>query len=434
MDPYQILNLDPNTSLEEVNRAYFYIAKMYHPNKGGNEAEFLKFQRAYKQIVQQHRAASANELVAPKDFMQLRDQQPVDVQHLYNPNDFNVQDRFNQEMFNRKFQEREQREHDSYTYNIDQLNDTCSRIERKADDYKREYAQVTAEVESMVPFANGKFNNATFNQAFMHLKERSKREDVVDTPNPTASREIMACVNLEKPGTIGTGDEVIGNYTGVEQAYGNSHNNPNKYDRKFLAQFQGRPDITKISALSASELHKRVSDRNNMKLEYNREKLVTDLNVPLQDVQGIDSKKATMQLQQQRELLNAHREQARAHAEAQARAQVAGSSRNDHSADMFQRMVAPVTNNFMNPLGLDRPIATTEPGRNRETSGYIAQPAAILLQGTPPPIQRKRRSKPAMPSDEQSRKRHEDELKQMRRDLRHQQRIIKQLSKRLGDT
>lgn len=44
-----------------------------------------------------------------------------------------------------------------------------------------------------------------------------------------------------------------------------------------------------------------------------------------------------------------------------------------------------------NVLGPERPIASSVKGSNRETAGYIAQPAAILLnhaQGTPPPIQK----------------------------------------------
>ena len=44
-DPYQVLNLDPKSSIDEVNKAYFYIAKIYHPNKGGSESEFLRFQK-----------------------------------------------------------------------------------------------------------------------------------------------------------------------------------------------------------------------------------------------------------------------------------------------------------------------------------------------------------------------------------------------------
>jgi len=176
MDPYKVLSLDPNSTIEEVNRAYFYIAKIYHPNKGGNEEEFLRFQQAYKQIIEAH--TNGQKLaVVPKDFNQLRNQEQIDIQHQFQPNDFrgSAQERFSQELFNRRFQDQRtgtSENDNSYTYDIDGLDIS----DRKADEYKRQYAQVTAEVESVTPFGNGRFNNATFNQAFVHLKEREKAE------------------------------------------------------------------------------------------------------------------------------------------------------------------------------------------------------------------------------------------------------------------
>jgi len=436
MDPYKVLSLDPNSTIEEVNRAYFYIAKIYHPNKGGNEEEFLRFQQAYKQIIEAH--TNGQKLaVVPKDFNQLRNQEQIDIQHQFQPNDFrgSAQERFSQELFNRRFQDQRtgtSENDNSYTYDIDGLDIS----DRKADEYKRQYAQVTAEVESVTPFGNGRFNNATFNQAFVHLKEREKAERIkrgeveeVTVPNPTASREIMACTNIENPRDPGTGD-----FTGFQQAY-SSHQNPNEYDPKFLAQFQGQTDITKVDTLSPGEMRKRVNDRQNVKLQYNKEKLVTDLTVQLKEVEGLESNKASMQMQRQRAMLQ---EQARVEAEAQARAQIAGSS-SDTGMNMFARMTAlrePI-HAPMSMIGPDRPVASNLRGTNRETAGYIAQPAAILLQqptqyrGRPPPIQKKRQHVQGHAKPNQSNL--ENELRQMRRDLRRQQKVIKQLSRRLGD-
>lgn len=453
-DPYEILNLSPNSSIEDVNRAYFYIAKIYHPNKGGNEEEFMRFQKAYKQIVEAHAHAQGlgTSIQAPKDFINLRAGSQasiaatVAVEHQFRPDDFsmpvpvhtgsnvNVQDRFSQELFNRRFQEQRQglgtgsssTDEGAYTYNIDEMD--MVNANRKTDDYKREYAQVTAEAEKIVPFGNGRFNNATFNHAFVHLKEKNKRErgelDEVGIPNPTTSREIMTCTNLEDPRNPGTGD-----YTGFSQAYSLNHHNPNDYDRKFLSQFQGKPDITKISSLNNGEIRKLVSNRKHMQLEYNKEKLVTDLSVPLKEVEGLESKKAAMQLQRQREMLLE---------QAQSKARIADSE----AGDMFARMSAlraPVHMAPPNVLGPERPIASSAKGFNRGTAGYISQPAAILLnpsllRGTPPPIQKKRKSRQVqVQSQSQDQSNVEKELRQMKRHLRNQDKIIKQLSRRLGD-
>lgn len=440
-DPYQILNLDPNSSIEEVNRAYFYIAKMYHPNKGGNKEEFLRFQRAYKQIVDAHAEVSA-----PKDFNDLHGQskQPLEgIDYRYSLDDFQKSGRlgqdpkFNGQLFNQKFQSQQgQNQHDpnqAYTYNIDQID-----IDRNEDAYKREHAQVTAEAENITPFGNGQFNNATFNHVFVHMKERNKgHENTPEVPEPTVSGQINDCITLDTRGQGQAPD--TGNYTGYNEAY-KAHSNPTDYNRRFLSKFQGKPDITKVTALSSGELQRRVGDWHNTKLDYNKEKLITDRTTQLRDVRGITSKKAKEQMVSQRAMLGEH---ARLQAEMQARAQMAGSKRQDHemskSTDMFQRMSqlrAPVHVPTQNMLGPDRPMSSTTGTSNRETSGVIQQPAAILLQneshGKPPPLHKKRhkhRTKNRTGAGNEGGSNLEKELKQVKRHLKEQQKLIRELTR-----
>ena len=392
MNPYEVLNLDPNSSIEEVNRAYYYIAKIYHPNKGGNEQEFLRFQRAYKQIIEARGNGDFGN-VAPKDFTQLRDQSNIEVDHRYQPRDFAHPsgNGFNRKLFNQRFQNAA----DSYTYNIDEIDDPDQCRDQEA--YKREYARVTAEAEGMVPFGNGRFNNTTFNQAFVHLKEQSMKQQNSGIPDPMQSREIMACTNLNDPKNPGTGE-----YTGFDQAY-DTHKNPDRYDRTFLSQFQGQPDITKISALSNTEMRRRIANRQTMKLDYNRERLVTDLNVQLQEVDGIESKKAAEQLEKQR----------RALAQTQAAAQV--HSLPKRGVDMFDRMSA-----------LRAPaVQLQQPFQYHEQEMRHYQPIdPVLFPGTPPPLQKKKKSSR---SAEQS---IEDELREMRKHLKQQKKLIRQLQQK----
>lgn len=424
MDPYEILNLSPDASIDEVNRAYFYIAKIYHPNKGGNEEEFLRFQKAYKQIIEAH-SQGQRPSVVPKDFEQLRGQGPVSVDHQYNPADFvgSTSGRFSHELFNQKFRENNSQSSGQYTYNIDEL--STPSVDRRADDYKREHAKITAQAESIVPFGNGRFNNATFNQAFVHLKEMSKRErgevEEAGIPNPTTSREIMQCTNLEDPRNPGTGD-----YTGFNQAY-NDHQNPDRYDQGFLSQFQGKADITKIGALCSEELRNRVANRQNISLDYNKERLVTDLSVPI----GAESASAPSRYIEGLE----------------------GRDGREDREDMCSRMAAlraPLHVPMSRSLGPERPVASSAKSANRETAGYVAQPAAILTaHGRPPPIQKKRKKPQHQPQQHQYQHHHqhqqhqqhqqsqstvEEEIRQMKRHLKQQNKIIKQLSRRLGDT
>ena len=266
----------------------------------------------------------------------------------------------------------------------------------------------------MVPFGNGSFNNATFNQAFVHLKNmKGENGPSPSVPDPMQSREIMACTNLEDPRNPGTG-----NYTGFQQAY-DAHQNPERYDRSFLSQFQGQPDITKTTALDDAEIRRRIATRQTMKLDYNRERLVTDLNVPLKEVDGIDSKKAAKQLEQQRMML----------AQLQPK----------RGVDMFDRMsslrapAVQLQSQHYQPMQHQQvphqhqqvPHQHQMPHQHQHQHQMpqLRQSTNYLPTGTPPPLQKKSKSKKT-PSAAQS---IEDELREMRKHLKQQNKLIKQL-------
>jgi DnaJ family protein A protein 2 len=47
MDPYKVLSVAREADPKDVKKAYFDLAKRHHPDKGGNEEEFKKIQKAY---------------------------------------------------------------------------------------------------------------------------------------------------------------------------------------------------------------------------------------------------------------------------------------------------------------------------------------------------------------------------------------------------
>jgi DnaJ-class molecular chaperone len=47
MDPYKVLGIEKSADARDVKKAYFDLAKRHHPDKGGNEEEFKKIQKAY---------------------------------------------------------------------------------------------------------------------------------------------------------------------------------------------------------------------------------------------------------------------------------------------------------------------------------------------------------------------------------------------------
>lgn len=47
MDLYKVLGIDRGANEREIKKAYFELAKKHHPDKGGEEEEFKKIQKAY---------------------------------------------------------------------------------------------------------------------------------------------------------------------------------------------------------------------------------------------------------------------------------------------------------------------------------------------------------------------------------------------------
>ena len=51
MNPYEILDLPTNASVEEIRQKYKSLAQMYHPDKGGDEETFKQLKLAYEILI-----------------------------------------------------------------------------------------------------------------------------------------------------------------------------------------------------------------------------------------------------------------------------------------------------------------------------------------------------------------------------------------------
>lgn len=258
-DPYAVLQLDRATAtLEDVKRAYFYIAKLYSPDQGGNPQQFERFQQAYQSIMAQRQQQQA--------------QQP-----------FMEQGRFSQDLFNDRFRQRTKpAEEDGYVYNIDDSNYR----ERTKQQFEREHAKITQQAESVTPmFRPGQFNPNAFHRMFTHLKSKHQVDEPAGPPQPVPGTQIMAYSNVDnlREGTNVGGSLVHSDY---ERAFGQNHANPTEISSKMVQKMGRMQDITKADPMSESEARKRMAQRNSQPIQYNRDPLNTSVDHFMSDGMG----------------------------------------------------------------------------------------------------------------------------------------------------
>ncbi len=68
LDPYEVLGIQPNCSLEEAKISYKYLALQHHPDKGGDQKLFDIVTKAYETISQRLRAIQPKEKVEHNDL------------------------------------------------------------------------------------------------------------------------------------------------------------------------------------------------------------------------------------------------------------------------------------------------------------------------------------------------------------------------------
>ena len=71
-NPYRILGLNKDASKEEIKEAYKKLAKLHHPDKGGNEEMFKLIKSAYELLINEESRNHFDETgeVLKNDFTQ----------------------------------------------------------------------------------------------------------------------------------------------------------------------------------------------------------------------------------------------------------------------------------------------------------------------------------------------------------------------------
>ncbi len=54
MDPYVALKIGRNCTKSDIKKAFFKLAHIHHPDKGGDEKEFKRINSAYQFLMKNH--------------------------------------------------------------------------------------------------------------------------------------------------------------------------------------------------------------------------------------------------------------------------------------------------------------------------------------------------------------------------------------------
>tara|TARA_Y100001968_G_scaffold283245_1_gene281745 strand:- start:1029 stop:1682 length:654 start_codon:yes stop_codon:yes gene_type:complete len=70
IDPYQILNVDPTSKLEDIKKAYRELVKIHHPDKGGDSKLMLEINAAWEILKKTKKNLNLNKINNSKNHTQ----------------------------------------------------------------------------------------------------------------------------------------------------------------------------------------------------------------------------------------------------------------------------------------------------------------------------------------------------------------------------
>jgi curved DNA-binding protein CbpA len=279
IDPYKILGIPNDSTLEQVKEAYRILARKHHPDKGGNADTFKIMKTAFKIIVDNIKKGVPIPKTQVSTFNELKDGSTnFQVTKQLEPHEFfghakpiNVNKEFNANAFNQKFISGKNNGEDYLLASSD--NDY--RENRTKEQLLSEQAAIDGEIGKIKPMFVGKdWSNNAFNRMFEHIN--GKPED-----------KITALQGYEEPIALTSGlqpfTEIDDNHklkqTGniVSLPFGSlddsfaGYKNPNAIDNDLLTKFKQQPDITNVNTIEGdygSKMKNKLNQYRNAQFNF----------------------------------------------------------------------------------------------------------------------------------------------------------------------
>jgi DnaJ-class molecular chaperone len=197
IDPYKILGIQPNVTINEARDAYRQLARVHHPDKGGNPETFKIIKLAFKMIIDNIKKGVPIPQQNSTTFVEMREasQNYQNVQKQPEPHEFFGRDQhidpnreFDGNVFNQKFIQN-RKENDDYLL---VPSDNDYRENRTKQQLLSEQADIDNELGMMKPMFSGRdFNNNAFQRMFEFVngtpEANTKAMQVYDEPQALVS-------------------------------------------------------------------------------------------------------------------------------------------------------------------------------------------------------------------------------------------------------
>lgn len=192
IDPYKILDISKNFTLDQLKEAYKKIALQVHPDRGGTEYMFKLVTTCYKELAKEY-----NTRISDRQYHELKA-------------DFaKNQALMPQQSRTKKIDVSEA----NSGFNIDKFNKVfeTNKLQNVNDNGYEQFLKNSKEVEQKNIFAGKKFSNDNFNKQF------EKRVQVASEPNKfiVKYKEPEALLTCKKIGFVELGEESVDDFSGT---------------------------------------------------------------------------------------------------------------------------------------------------------------------------------------------------------------------------
>lgn len=270
VSPYEILQISTDATLEEIKNAYRSLAKIHHPDKGGDAQIFKTIKVAFQMVIDNIKKGTPITKQTSSTFMEMKEasqnfqqvQKTMDPQEFLGPNT-----EFDQNVFNQKFV---QNSNDKEDYLLSLIsNESDYRENRTQQQLLSEQAEIENELGKIKPlFTKEQFNNNAFQRMFEYVNGSTETKSLQISGEP----EALVCglqpfTEIDETAKIKQNLSIYGNF---EESF-NGHQNPQNIDPKLLKKFTKQSDITDVNQIEGdyhNKIKKRINDYQSLQLNY----------------------------------------------------------------------------------------------------------------------------------------------------------------------